>query len=230
MIEDYRQAEKEVIAYFLENKNDAYREKMECFGIVSTNAVGVSVDFIRSFAKKIGKNTEFARVLWLNEIHEIKILSTLILNVKDFNAEDMDSMAKDFYSWDLCDFACGEFALNPSVAHTRIGVWAEKKDEYVCRAAFSLIARLAMRDKKCSDDIFVSYFQIIEKGSEDERPMVRKAVDWALRQIGKRSLKLHSLALAQAEKMAKSEDKNTRWVGNTAKRELSLERVIKRLK
>ncbi|MDD4820488.1 MAG: DNA alkylation repair protein [Flavobacteriales bacterium] len=230
MKKDFKEAENEVIAYFKENGNEAYRKKMEHFGINADKAVGVSMVFIRSLAKKLGKNTEFGRLLWFNEIHEVKILSSLIINMKDISCSEMNSMVAEFYSWDLCDFVCGEFALNPKVAYGRILPWANDEREYVRRAAFSLIARLAMRDKHSDDTVFLSYLPVIESFSMDSRPMVRKAVDWALRQIGKRSFFLHEKALFLAEKMSESEDKNTRWVGGTAKRELKLERVIKRLK
>ena len=108
-------------------------------------------------------------------------------------------------------------------------MWTADKREFVRRAGFSLIARLAMRDKKSPDADFLEFLAPIKQYSADPRPMVRKAVDWALRQIGKRSLFLHGIALEQAREMSHSDDKNTRWVGSTAMRELSQERIMQRL-
>lgn len=228
----HRETADEAAAYILdtllEMSSAPLRLKMAAFGINTAHAFGVSVKDLRLLARQTGKDTTLARSLWTTGRHEARILAALVMRPAELSPEEMDSMAADFDSWDLCDIVCGELAYHP-LAHEKVFMWTADKREFVRRAGFSLIARLAMRDKKSPDADFIEFLAPIKQYSADPRPMVRKAVDWALRQIGKRSLFLHRIALEQAREMSHSDDKNTRWVGSTAMRELSQERIMQRL-
>lgn len=222
----------ETAAYILdtlrEKSSEPLRLKMAAFGINTVSAFGVSVKDLRTLARQTGKDTALARALWDTGRHEARILAALIMRPAELSSEEMDCMAACFDSWDLCDIVCGELAYHP-LSHEKVFLWTSDKREFVSRAGFSLIARLAMRDKKSPDTEFLKFLTPIKEYSADPRPMVRKAADWALRQIGKRSLLLHAIALEQAREMSLSPDKNIRWVGCTALRELSQQRIADRL-
>jgi 3-methyladenine DNA glycosylase AlkD len=140
----------------------------------------------------------------------------------------MDAWAKDFDSWDICDQACTSlFDQNP-LAWKKIFEWAERKEEFVKRGAFSIIAGLSVHDKKADDEEFERFFPIIKKHSIDERNYVKKAVNWALRNIGKRNLNLNKKAIKTAEEIKKIDSKSARWIANDTIRELTSEKVKKR--
>ncbi len=208
------------------------RAGMARFGINIDNAFGVSMAAQRPLLRKYRRNHELAADLWASGFHEARILAALIDDPKLVTPKQMDAWVADFNSWDLCDQACMKlFAKTPYVAD-KVAKWAEDKREFVRRAAFATIAGHAVSANKAQDAEFIPFLALIERYADDERNFVRKAVNWALRQIGKRSPGLHRPALALAEKLAASENKTERWIGRDAVKELTdpaqLARIAKR--
>ncbi|HVY20523.1 MAG TPA: DNA alkylation repair protein [Bauldia sp.] len=208
------------------------RAGMARFGINTAKAFGVSMAAQRPLERKYRRNHALAAELWASGFHEARILAALIEDPKLVTPQQMDAWVADFNSWDLCDQACMKvFARTPYVA-TKVAKWAKDKREFVRRAAFATIAGYAVAAKKAPDAEFAPFFALIEQYATDERNFVRKAVNWALRQIGKRSPSLHRPALALAETLAASDDKTARWIGKDATRELTdpaqLARIAKR--
>jgi 3-methyladenine DNA glycosylase AlkD len=208
------------------------RAGMARFGINTEKAFGVSMAAQRPLERKYRRNHDLATALWASGYHEARILAALIEDPKVVTPKQMDAWVADFNSWDLCDQACMKvFAKTPYVAE-KVAKWAKDKREFVRRAAFATIAGYTVAAKAAPDSDFVRWLPLIEKYATDERNFVRKAVNWALRQIGKRSPSLHGPALALAEKLAASDDRTARWIGKDAVRELNdpaqLARIAKR--
>lgn len=203
-------------------------EGMARFGISTKNTLGVSMPFLRKLGKEIGKNHELAQELWDSNIHEARILAGLIADPK-LTEKQMDSWVKDFDSWDVCDQVCMNLFDKTKFAYKQAAKWAVREEEFVRRAGFALMAALAFHDKKATDSELAIFFPIIEKYSFDERNFVRKAVNWALRQIGKRNINLNRKAIACAQAISKKETKSSKWIANDALRELTSEAVQKRL-
>jgi 3-methyladenine DNA glycosylase AlkD len=208
------------------------RAGMARFGINIENAYGVSMAAARPLARKYKLQHDLAADLWASGIHEARILAALIDDPKLVTPKQMDAWVADFNSWDLCDQACMKlFAKTPYVAE-KVAKWAKDKREFVRRAAFATIAGYAVDAKKSPDSEFLPFLAIVETHATDERNFVKKAVNWALRQIGKRSKALHAPALQLATKLAASENKTARWIGKDAAKELTdpmqLQRINKR--
>jgi 3-methyladenine DNA glycosylase AlkD len=205
------------------------RTGMARFGINIEKAYGVSMAAARPLARKYKRQHELAADLWASGIHEARILAALIDDPKLVTARQMDAWVADFDSWDLCDQACMKlFAKTPYVAE-KVANWAKDKREFVRRAAFATIAGYAVGAKKAPDADFLPFLAFIETCATDERNFVKKAVNWALRQIGKRSKALHAPALKLATKLAASDDKTARWIGKDAVKELTDPAQLQRL-
>jgi len=206
------------------------RAGMARFGINTEKAFGVSMAAARPLARKHKRQHDLAAGLWATGFHEARILAALIDDPKLVTRKQMDSWAAEFNSWDLCDQACMKlFAKTPYVSE-QVAKWANDKREFVRRAAFATIAGYTVHAKKAADDEFLPFLKLIEAHASDPRNFVRKAVNWALRQIGKRNPTLHAPALALAEKLAASHDKTARWIGKDAVKELSDPVQIARIK
>ncbi len=208
------------------------RKGMARFGINTDHAFGVSMTSMRPLARKHRRNHALALALWQSGHHEARILAGLIDDPKQVTPEQMDSWATDFNSWDLCDQVCMKlFAVTPYVAE-KVTLWANDDREFVRRAAFALIAGYTVRAKKAPPEAFLPFLPIIDRCADDDRNFVKKAVNWALRQIGKHSPALHPVALALAEKLAASDNRTRRWIGRDAVKELTdpvqLARIAKR--
>ena len=208
------------------------RAGMARFGINTEQAFGVSMAAMRPLERKYQRNHDLAAALWDSGYHEARILAALIDDPKAVTRGQMDAWAADFNSWDLCDQACMKlFARTPFVAE-KVAKWAKDRREFVRRAAFATIAGYTVHAKTAPDSEFLPFLAIIETSATDERNFVRKAVNWALRQIGKRSTGLHRPALALAKRLAASDDETARWIGKDAVKELTdpvqLARIAKR--
>ncbi len=202
---------------------------MARYGINPTNNLGISVSTLRSIAKEIGKDHDLALKLWSSGMHDARLLACFIEDPVKITGEQMDSWAKDFDSWDVCDQACTSlFDLTP-LAWKKVFEWAKRDEEFVKRAAFSIIAGLAVHDKKASDKEFEQFSTLIKKHSVDERNYVKKAVNWALRNIGKRNLVLNKQMIKLSKEIQKIDSKSARWIANDAIRELTSEKVQNRL-
>ena len=197
-------------------------------GIDVEHALGVSVPDIRAVAKSCGTDHRLALELWGSGIHEARILATLVADRGAFTREQMDAWVLDIASWDLCDFAADAFGRSPD--HPRlIPAWSRRREGYVKRCAFSMIARRAVWAKDGPDGEFLGYLPLIRRGATDPRNEVKKGVSWALRQIGKRNPTLHGAAIREAEELVELEAAPARWIGRDALRELRSTEVLSRL-
>lgn len=198
----------------LENVNGMAR-----YGISSTNTLGVSMPAIRQLARR-KKDHELALALWDTGIHEARILASLVDDPKKVTQDQMDEWTADFDSWDVCDQVCSNLYSKTPFAIEKSLIWVRSDREFVKRAGFSLMAYIAVHCKKVEDTVFLNFLEIIEASAGDSRNFVKKAINWALRQIGKRSPQLYYPALDCARRLAGSPDKTSHWVGSDAVKEL----------
>ena len=202
---------------------------MARFGINPENTYGVSVPNLRRVAKEAGKDHALAQELWASGIHEAKILASMIDEPQMVTEEQMEVWVRDFDSWDVCDQVCMNLFDKVPLAWQKIVDWSGREEEFVKRAAYALIACLAWHDKKAEDEKFVGLLPVVIRGATDERNFVKKAVNWALRHIGKRNLNLNKAAIKTAEEIRGMDSKAARWIAADALGELTSEAVQKRL-
>jgi 3-methyladenine DNA glycosylase AlkD len=200
--------------------NHANVEGMARYGINSKGTLGVPIPVLRKLAREAGRSHELAEELWASGIHEARILATLIDDPARVTGRQMDRWASDLDSWDVCDQACQNlFRYTPS-AFAKAGKWARARREFVRRAGFSLMAGLAVKARTATDAQFEAFFPLIEEAAVDDRDLVGKAVNWALRQIGKRNAALCAKAIATAQEIGNRDSRAARWVASDALREL----------
>jgi 3-methyladenine DNA glycosylase AlkD len=192
---------------------------MARFGINPNNTLGVSMPKIRKLGKR-KKDHDLALALWETGIHEARILASIIDQPALLTSQQMDSWTADFDSWDVCDQVCGNLYSRSPLAVEKALFWSKSDQEFVKRAGFALMAYIAVHGKKVPDTVFIQFLETIESSAEDDRNFVRKAVNWALRQIGKRGGELYQPALEVSRRLALSTDKTARWVGTDAEKEL----------
>jgi len=204
-------------------------EGMARFGINPENTFGVSIPNLRKIAKETGIDHTLAQQLWASGIHEARILAGMVADPKKTTEEQMESWVKDFDSWDVCDGCCMNLFEKTRFAYQKAVEWSSSDKEFIKRAGFVMMARLAVSDKKADDKQFELFFPIIKREASDNRNFVKKAVNWALRQIGKRNLNLNGKALATAKEIQEIDSKSARWIAADAIRELTSQAVIGRL-
>jgi 3-methyladenine DNA glycosylase AlkD len=202
---------------------------MARFGINTQNTYGISIYVLRDIAREIGRDHALADELWESGIHEARILASYIADPMQMSEAQMERWAAEFDSWDVCDQVCGLFELTP-YAYQKAVEWSDREEEFVKRAAFALMAGLVVHDKKAKDERFEGFLPIIIARAGDNRNYVKKAVNWALRNIGKRNTHLNRLAIEAAQKIQQIDSKAARWIASDALRELRSEKVQKRLK
>ena len=223
----------EVIAHLRSLGSEANREGMKRYGITVDRALGISHGVQRDIAKQIKKNHERAHELWNSRIMEAQFIASVTADPKRFSAEDARRWAAEFDSWDIVD---GVSDLFVDTDHWRelIEEFAEDEREFVRRTAFAMLCWATVHRKKEPDATFIGYLPLIDARSTDGRNFVKKAVNWALRTIGKRSATAYGPALKLAERLAASDDRTARWIGKDAVRELTnpktLERIAKKAK
>ena len=205
-------------------------EGMARFGINPANTLGISVPTLRAMAQEIGINHNLAQRLWDSGIHEARILATMIDDPEKVTVRQMDKWVKDFDSWDVCDQCCSNLFDKTKWATQKATQWAASREEFVKRAGFVLMATLAVHDKKAINAQFQRYLPIIKRESTDERNFVKKAVNWALRQIGKRNLALNRYAIETARQIERKDSATARWIAKDALRELTSQSVRSRFK
>jgi len=210
--------------------NEKNRQGMKRFGINVQKAFGVSINVLRDIAHDIGKDHLLAVELWGTGFHEARLLAGLIDDATLVTVPQMESWVKDFDSWDVCDMCCGNLFDKTKYAYVKAIEWTTRKEEFVKRAGFVLMATLAVHDKKASDSEFITFFPMLIRESTDERNFVKKAVNWALRQIGKRNMNLNKKAILLSEEIHLSDSKAARWIAADALRELKSSNVLNRLK
>lgn len=203
---------------------------MARFGINPDRALGVRIPDLRRLAKQVGTDHSLALGLWKTGIHEARILASMIDDPAAVTERQMESWAGDFDSWDLCDQCCGNLFDRTPFAYGKAVEWASRDEEFIKRAGFALMAWAAVQDKTADNRVFLEFLPVIEREANDDRNFVKKAVNWALRQIGKRNRRLNRAAVAAARRLAKQKDSRAaRWVGTDALRELTSEGVRSRL-
>jgi len=190
------------------------------YGISSEGTLGVSMPVIRAIARKAGRDPQVAEELWASGIHEARILATLVADPKQITRRQMTAWARDFDSWDVCDQACLNLFRYSPFAWEMAGRWAGASQEFLRRAGFAMMAGLAVKDKRAGDVQFEALLPLIREASTDDRNMVRKAVNWALRSIGKRNEHLRRAAIAEAEGIQAIDSRAARWIASDALREL----------
>lgn len=202
---------------------------MAKYGITAEKVYGVSIPNLRKLAREIGKNHELALELWEENARETRILASMIDIPKQVTEQQIEKWIYDFDSWEVCDQCIMNLFEKTSFARDKAVEWSVKEEEFVKRAGFVMMARLAVSDKKAPDDWFDPFFPLITSESIDNRNFVKKAVNWALRQIGKRNRTLHKKALKTAREIQRLDSKSARWIASDALRELESEKVLKRV-
>ena len=205
-------------------------EGMSRFGMTVEQRLGVSVPDMRKMAKELRKNHELALELWSTGIAEAQIVAGMIADPNKLTEDQMDDWVKDLNSWDVCDQVCMNLFDKSPLAWGKIFDWSGREEEFVKRAAYALIACIAWHDKTTSDEKFIELLPVIVQGATDNRNFVKKAVNWALRHIGKRNLNLNKAAIDTANSILEIDSKAARWIATDAIRELQSEAVQARLK
>jgi 3-methyladenine DNA glycosylase AlkD len=203
---------------------------MARFGISTKNTFGISVPVLRATAKEIGKDHLLARKLWASGIHEGRILASMIDDPTMVSESQMDEWANDFDSWDVCDQCCGNLFDKTEYAYEKALEWSGNDREFVKRAGYALMAYLAVHDANADDKTLAQFLPIIKKGSDDQRNFVKKSVNWALRQIGKRNLELNRMAVKTAKEISRLDAKSAKWIASDALRELQSDSVLSKLR
>ena len=220
----------EVIKELKKHYNPKNIEGMKRYGIKADKAFGLNAPTMYAIAKRIGKNHELALELWATGYHEARHIAAMIEDSKLITKSQMNKWVKDFNSWDIVDGTCSNLFRKTPYAIEKILEWCEKKEEYIRRAGFSLICYVAVHEKKRDDKDFLQFLPLIKKHSIDKRNFVKKAVNWALRTIGKRSKFLNKEALKLAKEIQAIDSKSARWIANDAIRELTNPKILARLK
>lgn len=224
----------EIIAKLESLENPVNVAGMKRFGITAKKAFGVPMPVLKELAKDVKKHAKdrhkLALELWKTGVYEARIIAYLIDDPKQVTEKQMDSWAKDFDNWAICDGACGHLFCRTEFAYEKVLEWSVREEEFIKRAGIVLIAWLAVHDKKADDDRIANFLPILEKYSDDDRNFIKKAVNWSLRQIGKRNLNLNKLAIETAERIKAQNTKSARWIAADALRELTGEKVQNKFK
>jgi 3-methyladenine DNA glycosylase AlkD len=207
----------------------SYKDGLARYGIVAPKAFGVPMSAIHTLAKQTGKSHPLAGALWKTGWYEARLLAAFVAEPERVTPAEMDRWAADFDNWALCDTACFHLFDRTPHAFKKITAWSKRREEFVKRAAFALLASVALHDKSTPDTEFLRCLPLIERAASDERNFVKKAVLWALRGVGGRSAELHVKALALAQRLAASDAPAARFIGKGAVRELSSATAKRRL-
>lgn len=211
----------EVLAHLRSIGREVNRQGMARFGINTANALGISVVELRKIARRYRRNHRLALDLWKSGVHEARILASIIDDPRQVTERQADAWVRAFDSWDVCDQCCSNLFSRTGFGSAKAMEWSCRDEEFVKRAGFVLMAALAVHDRKAPDEQFLPFLQRIREESSDNRNFVRKAVNWALRQIGKRNPFLHAAATATAREIAAIDSKAARWIAADALRELA---------
>lgn len=205
------------------------RDGMARYAISSETALGVSVFDIRQLAKQLGRDHRLAIALWKTDIYEARLLAAFVDEPARVTPAQMDRWCRDFDNWAICDTLCFHLFDKTPHAFNKIKQWSARRAEFEKRAAFALLASVALHDKRAADEPFIATLPLIELAATDERNFVKKGVSWALRGVGRRNRVLHAAAVNLARRLVDSDKRATRWVGRDALRELTNAKVVSRL-
>lgn len=226
---------KEITDLVEKQKNSKVVEGMVRFGINIEKAYGIPIPILRKIAKKTVKENDrienhlLAQQLWASEIHELRILASMIDDPSLVDENQMEEWVEGFNSWDICDQCCGNLFDKTKYAYEKALEWTDRDEEYVKRAGFALMAILAVHDKKASDEEFLEFLKIIKANALEKRNFVKKAINWALRQIGKRNANLNQKAVDTANEMLKSNSK-IKWIASDVLKELTNDYVQRKIR
>jgi 3-methyladenine DNA glycosylase AlkD len=218
----------EILAYLKSLANPQGVAGMERVAIKTDHALGISIYELRRIANQIGTNHQLALQLWEANLLEARILASYIDDPAQVSEAQLEAWVLEFDSWAICDQVCDLFERTP-YAYRKVFEWSGRSHEYVKRTAFALIAGLAVHDKEAQDEQFEKFFPLIIREATDERNFVKKAVNWALRNIGKRSRYLNAKAVEVAQQIEQLDSKSARWIARDAIKELTSQKVQKRL-
>lgn len=214
---------KKILAQLKSLENKVNQEGMKRFAIGNDNTLGISMPILREIAKeykKLPERHQVAMELWKSNIHEAMILASMLADPKLLTKKEMDAWTHDFYSWDLCDQTCGNLFQKTTFFLDKAFEYSHANEEFVKRTGFVLMTMYSVHHKKADDDMCLKFLERIEEEAWDERNFVRKALNWCLRQIGKRNLYLYPHAMRTCEVLLLQDSKSSRWIANDAKREL----------
>lgn len=220
----------EIIAQLKSQSNPANVAGMARFGISPVNTLGISLPVLRNTARQLGRNHELALQLWDSGIHEARILATLVDQPALVTQEQMEKWTAEFDSWDICDQCCSNLYSHTPWSYQKALLWSSRPEEFVKRAGFVMMAVLAVHDKKAGNEKLIQFFPELKAGAADKRNFVKKAVNWAIRQIGKRNILLNKETVALCEEIQQIDSSTARWIAVNALRELNGEAVQSRLK
>ena len=221
---------REILATLERQSSKRTRDGYARYGIVAPKSFGVSMSAIQQLGKRIGRDHGLAAGLWDTGWYEARLLTAFVDEPDRVTAAQMDRWARDFDNWGICDTLCFHLFDRTPHAWKKVDQWSTRREEFVKRAAFALLACLALHDKEAPDAAFVKSLRLIERGATDDRNFVKKGVSWALRLIGRRDKALNLAAVKTARKLAASDSPPAQWVGRGAVRELTSPAVLKRLK
>jgi len=210
--------------------DDKVTKEMERVGINTDQAYGISIYALQRLAKEMGRDHALAQQLWESGLREARILAGMTDNPEMVTETQMESWVKDFDSWDVCDLCCGNLFDKTPFAYQKAEAWSQREEEFVKRAGFVLMAALAVHDKAATDEELSKFMPLIKREATDGRNFVKKAVNWALRQIGKRNLNLNRIAVETAHEIRQIDSKSAHWIAADSIRELTGEAVQKRLR
>ena len=221
---------REALAWLSAQGTAANRAGLARFGITAQRTFGVSMTTMRPLARRLGRDHALALALWDTGWHEARLLATLVGDAAALTDSEMDRWCEQFDNWAICDSACMHLFSRSPLAWTRIRAWVGDEREFVRRGGFAMLASLALRRSRATDDQLLAALDLIEAGAADSRNFVKKGVNWALRQIGKRNLRLNGPAVDAARRLASSPVPSARWIGKDALRELTSPAVVGRLR
>jgi 3-methyladenine DNA glycosylase AlkD len=210
----------EVLSRLRSMQNPDAVEALKRQGVTPRAALGLSQAQLKKMADEIGVDRLIAQQLWASGIHDARVLASLVDDPERVTPKQMERWVRDFDSWALCDACCVNLFHKTPFAYAKAVAWSARKEEYVKRAAFSLVAALAANDAKAADSEFLRFIPIVKREAGDDRPFVRKSVAWALKEIGKRSKTLRKLAIDTAREIEASDAKAARWIATDALKEL----------
>ena len=205
------------------------RDGMARYGLPSEHALGVSIADVKRLGARLGRNHELAVALWKTGVYEARLVTSFVDDPARVTSAQMDRWCRDFDNWGICDTVCFQLFDRTPHAWSKVAKWADRREEFVKRAAFALLASLALHDKTAGDAPFLDSLRLIEQAAGDERNFVKKGVSWALRAVGRRNPALNAAALKVARRLAASSEAAPRWVGKDAVRELTSAAVIRQL-
>ena len=223
-------AVREALAWLERRGSQRTREEMlSRYGITAPKAYGVPVGAIQQLGKQLGRDHDLAGALWETGWYEARMLAAFVDQPARVTPAQMDRWVRDFDNWGICDTVC--FHLFDRTAHAwkKVGPWSRRREEFVKRAAFALLAGLVLHDKRAGDESFLATLPLIERAATDDRNFVKKGVSWALRVMGRRNRALNAACLATARRLADSDQPAARWIGRQAVKELESPLVRRKL-